>query len=236
MPRFSIIIPVYNVGKYISQCLDSICSQTFNDFEAIVVDDGCLGYMKAILSLKTQNKTPFNRFAERIEEGKRVVYREMYQSAYHPMRSFFVPRRCSLCIDHYGELADISFGDIHVEPYLNDKIGVNSVIVRNAEWLSILENARKEDVLQLDQISFETISNSQAFSFKKKGRNGAFVQISEKLGFAVPKYDEPFFRKPRIKDYIAFAHMSGQRFLGQHKRLWWLVKLLKGKASVDVEK
>lgn len=40
MPRFSIIIPVYNVGKYISQCLDSICSQTFNDFEAIVVDDG----------------------------------------------------------------------------------------------------------------------------------------------------------------------------------------------------
>lgn len=40
MPKYSIIIPVYNVGRYISQCLDSICVQTFHDFEAIVIDDG----------------------------------------------------------------------------------------------------------------------------------------------------------------------------------------------------
>ena len=38
--RFSILIPVYNVKKYISQCFDSILSQTFKDFEVIIVDDG----------------------------------------------------------------------------------------------------------------------------------------------------------------------------------------------------
>ena len=36
----SIIIPVYNVDKYLTECLDSILSQTFIDYEVILVDDG----------------------------------------------------------------------------------------------------------------------------------------------------------------------------------------------------
>lgn len=38
--KFSILIPVYNVEKYIVQCLDSVVNQTYNDYEVIVVDDG----------------------------------------------------------------------------------------------------------------------------------------------------------------------------------------------------
>jgi glycosyltransferase involved in cell wall biosynthesis len=38
-PKVSIIIPVYNVEKYIRRCLDSILRQGFPDFECIVVDD-----------------------------------------------------------------------------------------------------------------------------------------------------------------------------------------------------
>ena len=37
---FSVIVPVYNVEKYIRQCLDSIAEQDFTDFEVILVDDG----------------------------------------------------------------------------------------------------------------------------------------------------------------------------------------------------
>ena len=36
---FSIIVPVYNVKKYIRQCIESIQNQTFKDFEAIFIDD-----------------------------------------------------------------------------------------------------------------------------------------------------------------------------------------------------
>lgn len=38
--KISIIIPVYNSGKYLSQCIDSILNQTFRDFELICIDDG----------------------------------------------------------------------------------------------------------------------------------------------------------------------------------------------------
>ena len=40
MSIISVIVPVYNVEKYLSQCLDSILAQTFKDFECICVNDG----------------------------------------------------------------------------------------------------------------------------------------------------------------------------------------------------
>lgn len=40
MPKFSIIIPVYNVEDYISDCFNSIQAQTFQDYEVIIVNDG----------------------------------------------------------------------------------------------------------------------------------------------------------------------------------------------------
>ena len=37
--KVSVVVPVYNVEKFISRCLDSLLSQTYQDFEIIVVDD-----------------------------------------------------------------------------------------------------------------------------------------------------------------------------------------------------
>ena len=40
MAMVSVIVPVYNVEKYLHRCVDSILAQTFTDFELILVDDG----------------------------------------------------------------------------------------------------------------------------------------------------------------------------------------------------
>lgn len=40
LPKISIIVPVYNVEKYLKQCIDSILLQSFQNWECILVDDG----------------------------------------------------------------------------------------------------------------------------------------------------------------------------------------------------
>ena len=48
MAKISIIIPVYNVEKYLRRCMDSILQQTFQDFELVLVNDGSVDNSGAI--------------------------------------------------------------------------------------------------------------------------------------------------------------------------------------------
>ncbi len=59
-PKISILIPIYNVEKYLEQCLDSVVNQTLKDIEIICLDDGSTDSSKEII----------DRYAK---EDKRIV-------------------------------------------------------------------------------------------------------------------------------------------------------------------
>jgi len=68
MTKISVIIPCYNQEKYIAECLDSVLAQTFDDYEAIVIDDGSTdGSVKIIEEyLKKSDKI---RLIKQINQG-----------------------------------------------------------------------------------------------------------------------------------------------------------------------
>lgn len=49
-PKVSIVIPVYNVGRYLEKCLTSVINQTFAELEIIVVNDGSTDDSAAIIA------------------------------------------------------------------------------------------------------------------------------------------------------------------------------------------
>lgn len=55
-PFFTVIIPVYNREAYIGECVDSVLSQRFTDFELIVVDDGSTDGTSQLLSTYSRDK------------------------------------------------------------------------------------------------------------------------------------------------------------------------------------
>jgi glycosyltransferase involved in cell wall biosynthesis len=66
MPEVSVIIPTYNVEKYVNEAVDSVFRQTFQDFEIIIVDDGSTDateqklneYNGRIIYMKQANQGP----------------------------------------------------------------------------------------------------------------------------------------------------------------------------------
>ena len=64
--RFSIIIPVYNVEKYIDACMKSVMNQSFRDYEVIVVDDESPDGSMAIVE----------RYAERYPDRLRIIHQK----------------------------------------------------------------------------------------------------------------------------------------------------------------
>ena len=66
MPKVTIVIPVYKVGKYIENSMKSVIAQRFTDFEVVLVD----------------NNTPDDsiEIAERVLAGTNINYRVVKQT------------------------------------------------------------------------------------------------------------------------------------------------------------
>jgi len=176
-------------------------------------DNGCLGNMVAY-DKKTSVEVPF----------------ELY---YHPLRSFFIPERCQLCIDHYAELADVCFGDIHYGKYKEDKIGINSVVVRNNKFDVFLKEAVDNNYIHIENLSEEELIKCQESAPKKKGRVAGVLKFRKMLGLKNPEYDVTLTKFVLWKSIAYYLFAKFQMFVGKRRWLWWIIPLFARKGIVS---
>lgn len=193
---------IFHIGLFCSGTKDSHAINYLlktNNFELNGIkqfayrDDGCLGYVKTVYEDKNI-KIP-------------------YVQAYSKLHSYFKPERCLNCIDHFAYLADLSIGDINCEPYSEDKIGSNSVIVRSKKALDVFNEAVKSNCLEVDKISISEIVRSQKVLYYRNQTFKANRFLSKLFFEKTPLYDKTPDSKLTIKGLIWVMSYKVQRVM-----------------------
>ena len=79
MPKVSIVLPVYNGEKYLRESLDSILTQTFSDWELIIVNDcstdGTQNIIEEYVSKDSRIRTIKNSINQKLPESLNIGFR-----------------------------------------------------------------------------------------------------------------------------------------------------------------
>lgn len=192
----------FNYTKYVL----SQCGGNVNDLEYLAYREGCPTGIVA--------------------KGKGFDILKKYEIYNKPLKGTFYPRRCLFCVDMFGELADISFGDIHTDAK-EAGTGINALIVRDRRWYDLLMEAYKENTLHLSGITVDRMLQNRSMAFVKKGRNASFVEMLRILHKSYPVYDSKYDSNVSAKIVLRYFIMRAKQFIGRHECLWFLLPKIK---------
>lgn len=142
----SVILPVYNVAKYLDKCLDSIVNQTYKDLEIILVDDGSKDESPAICDMWA-SKDPRIKVIHQENAGVSAARNAGIDMATGEYNSFIDP-------DDYVDLnlySDVlsNAGDYEIINFGYDYVNENGVITSPMENVFMTANSH-EEVIRLN--------------------------------------------------------------------------------------
>ena len=150
-PKISIIVPIYNVEKYLIRCIDSILSQTFKELEVILVDDGspdncaqiCDKYSAIDNRIKVIHKSNGGLSSARnagldIAQGEFIgfidsddwISSRMYEVLYN------------LCTEYNADIAECCYKKVYKDTIIKEIESNNSIKVLNN--IKVLEEMYKD--------------------------------------------------------------------------------------------
>ena len=159
MAEVSIIVPVYQVEKYIRQCVDSILAQTFTDFELILVDDGS----------KDKSGQICDEYA-RMDTRVKVIHKENGGAADTRNRGM------DQAVGNYVMFVD---SDDYLAPTMLECLYRN-MLNENADiaacnYLYFYENDRQKDFAT--NVKSEVLTGAEIFYYRKNERNYGFWTV-----------------------------------------------------------
>ena len=182
MPRFSVIIPLYNKEKDIRSTLESVGNQRFSDFEVIVVDDGSTDGSAAVVRSVKDNRI---KLYSKENEGVALTRNFGVEKA-EAAHVVFLDADDKWLPEHLSDLDKLItkfpkakwFGTAY-EKRFNDKLSVplEAPVMNKTNWFGLVENyfgnCLVESIAWTSAICFQKQFFLQLKGFDHRITNGA---------------------------------------------------------------
>lgn len=150
-PIFSVLIPVYNVEKYLEQCFESVLCQSFTDYEVVAVDDGSTDSSGEICERYAQKYGNFKAVHKK-NEGLISARRKAIEEANGEYCVFLDSddRLCENCLQKLYESIELYKPDTVIYTYYRFDENGNSEKINGAfPSGEVFEGERKKELYRL---------------------------------------------------------------------------------------
>ncbi|KKM10050.1 coenzyme F420 hydrogenase [Clostridiales bacterium PH28_bin88] len=190
------------VAKSIRLTLGLFCASEFY-FEGLrhLLGEMCgVDDLKHITKLQYRSAPWPGHFAIDLDNGeRRVVDRHRY--VYHFLLPLYKRDRCEMCVDWAAEVADIAIGD-YWSPDMKpgEEQGHSSCIVRSEVGDMLMEMARNDGVLHVENLNANTVM--AGFGYEAKKHAAAFrLAQRQSYGWPVPNFHIECDREPTKREF-----------------------------------
>ena len=222
-PAISVVIPMYNVEKYIGECLESVLAQTFQDFEIIVVDNCSTDNSCAVV------ESYVKKFGEKIK-----LIRKNFNSGgggqsrsdglrYSRGKYLFFMDSDDVMLNNsleelYNLAEDFQADVVHCQNHFQIKDDSENVST-DEKFLKIIPSGKIEQVDEPKFMTNNLAERIKLFSEEKLGWAPWLNLINRDL---IAKFDLKFLQMRISDDFIFFFFLlcSAEKFLLQSKPLY----------------
>ncbi len=182
-PKISIIVPIYNGEKYIKRCMESIYSQTFSDYEIILVDDGSKDCSASICQ-------------EYAEKDKRIIFISKENEGAGSARNMGIEKACGEYLA-FPDADDWFEPNMYEELYALAKSGDYDVVFSGANIFSDETGELKKTGANIcEVVSFQT---------QEDCRKNVMKLFPTSLTFDVP-WNKLYKRSVAIDNNVRFSN------------------------------
>ena len=138
-PLVSIVVPVYNTGKYLTECLESLCNQTYQNIEIVCVDDGSFDDSQVILQAYADKDNRFN-IASQKNSGQSVARNKALEMSngnfvmFVDSDDYLAADAIQKCVDAIKSEPDLDGVVFNAETF-RDYLGSRKIIRENEELI-----------------------------------------------------------------------------------------------------
>lgn len=202
-PLLSVIVPVYNVEKYLKRCLESILVQSWNDYEIILVDDGSTDSSAQICDLYAE-KYEMIRVIHKENKGlsdtrNRGIEEASGEYVYFPDSDDWLEPNT------FSELSDV------IEELTYDIISFNSEFVTSEEDKLISAKSRIQK-LSGKQALLEMLKQSDVTGFANDKIYRKKLFLDNDIEFPVGKYYEDLGTNYKLFLKATKVYITNQKY------------------------